>query len=163
MAHRFLLISMMLTMATLAACSDRKQQVSNAKIDELRRMMPGVSEACWDKVRYGGIEAFPSQVDACYAMTAPAVWRGLWRNAFEGSRFCPEPAKECSTKTPGDIVWLTKPENGRLAKLPPLGDLYRIEFVGRRTAVRSPQGHGHLGFAQHEIVVDRLISLIPAN
>src|SRR5258705_4520017 len=34
-------------------------------------------------------------------------WRGLWRNVFEDSRFCPEPARTCDHNTPGDRIWLS--------------------------------------------------------
>ena len=34
--------------------------------------------------------------DQCVKMSPSVRMQGLWRNEFEGSQFCPAPAKECS-------------------------------------------------------------------
>lgn len=88
--------------------------------------------------------------------------QGLWRNDFEGSQFCPAPAKTCgyldSDKRAAPIIWMdfaiSLPvdfkEQGR-------GGLYAVDFIGRRF---SSRGHyGHLGMFDEAVVVDRMISI----
>lgn len=160
MLRRLLIRSTILTLTCFAtACYPSASKVPDVKIQQLRRELPGISEACLEKVRVEGIEAFPDSTDACFKMTNPVHWRGLWRNDFEGSRFCPAPAKECSGDTPGDVVWLTFADKSGMTKPSTMGGLYAIEFIGRRTEVRG--FYGHLGSSQYEIVVDRLTSAKP--
>lgn len=106
-------------------------------------------------------ESTKSITEICYKLTQQGRWRGLWRNDFEGSRFCAAPATRCSHDTPGERVWLqysfgvtdTRP---RKWKVPP-GGLYEVLFIGRRTAVK---GHyGHMGASDHELIVDRMLSV----
>jgi hypothetical protein len=98
---------------------------------------------------YGSIS-----LDKCYKMDPQQHWRGLWRDQFEGSRFCPEPAANCQYNTPGDVIWL---DAERVSRKEPDGALYAVEFIGRRTAVK---GHyGHMGGSDYELIVDRFISL----
>jgi hypothetical protein len=95
--------------------------------------------------------------DECYRMTKPIRWQGLWRNDFEGSRFCPFPAKQCAFGTPGERIWLSMRAGSVTMKNERFGGLYEVDFVGRRTAVKGL--HGHMGGSDHELIVDRLISM----
>ena len=100
-----------------------------------------------------------SITEICYRMTPPERWRGLWRNEFEGSRFCPAPARECSHDTTGERILLeysfgvtdTRPRKSKV----PFGGLYDVDFVGRRTAVK---GH-YSSLYDHDLIVDRMISV----
>ena len=93
-------------------------------------------------------------LDQCYRMDPPQRWTGLWRNAFEGSRFCPAPATDCRFDTPGPRIWL---DSERASKKEPDEALYSVEFVGRRTSVK---GHyGHMGVSDYEVVADRFLSM----
>ena len=133
-------------------------KLSDEVTERIRADNPGMKDACLQKARRGGIEAMPAELEQCFGMTPMRRWRGLWRNDFEGSRFCPPPAQECSYDTPGDRVWLSVwaklPEDIRQGRF---GDLYAVDFVGRRT-VHSGR-YGHMGMSDHEMVVDRLISI----
>lgn len=94
-------------------------------------------------------------VDECFRMDPPRRWKGLWRDEFEGSRFCPAPATRCDFNMPGDLIWLN-PE--RVSRKEPDGGLYAVEFIGRRTAVKG-RFYGHLGGSDYELIVDRFISM----
>jgi hypothetical protein len=102
-------------------------------------------EATKDVVAYGRIP-----LDQCFKMDPPRRWQGVWRNEFEGSRFCPAPAKKCSYYSPGDRIWLD-------AQKRPDETLYAVDFVGRRTAVKGR--YGHIGGSDYELIVDRMISI----
>ena len=100
-------------------------------------------------------------------MDAAQTYRGLWRDDFEGSRFCPDPQTECTQETSGEAIWLTfSPElEGRENVAGDMtGSLYAIEFTGRMTARR---GHyGHMGMFNREAVVDDITfirSLTPSQ
>jgi len=94
--------------------------------------------------------------DQCYRTLPQQRWRGLWHDAFEDSRFCAAPAKECDYQTPGDRIWL----NGEKVRTKPPGAiLFAVDFIGRRTAVK---GHyGHMGMSDYEVIVDKVISMQP--
>lgn len=90
--------------------------------------------------------------DQCVKMTEPKRWKGLWRNAFEGSRFCETPATGCTDAPSDEKVWLdwnAGPE--------PDGALCEVEFIGRQTQYAGE--YGHLGMSRHEIIVDRMLSI----
>jgi len=95
------------------------------------------------------IESTPT--DLCVKMMPQQRWRGLWRNNMEGSTFCPEPAKECPTHA-GESIWLDSGP-GRGGR----GDLYRVDFIGRKTMYKGP--YGHMSMYDQEIVMDRAISI----
>jgi hypothetical protein len=96
------------------------------------------------------IESLPT--DRCVRMLPAQHWKGIWINAFEGSQFCPAPAKTCPAASREDVIWLT-PE-----RLHGLRDgMYAVEFVGRRTEYKGQ--YGHLGMSDHEIIVDEPISV----
>jgi hypothetical protein len=120
-----------------------------------------MTDACLEKARGGGIEALPERTDECFRMTPPMKWRGLWTTGMEFSRFCPAPARECSTATPGEQIWLSGSPSVDLPEYQgqPVAPLFEVEFVGRKTADR---GHfGHMGMSDEEIIVDRMISMRP--
>lgn len=95
----------------------------------------------------------------CIKMDPPRRWKGLWFDEFEGSRFCPAPAKECSEDTPGDriaIDWVTKfpPELKARVTRNYYNGVYAVDFIGQRTSVRG--GYGRYNY---RIAGQRLISL----
>ena len=146
-----------LALATACGASP-KPVMSEAQIAELREVTPGIREACVQKVRFGGIKAMPRKIDECFEMMPPQRWSGLWRDAFEGSRFCPAPATRCSADSPGDAIWLGFADEQNAPKRTAWNNgLYAIEFIGRRTARKG--SYGHVGMSDHEIIVDRLISI----
>ena len=150
----------MLMIAALAACGKpqvrEKPKLSDEQSERLRRGEPGMSEACLELARYGGIAALPQQIFKCDRMTPERHWTGLWRNDFEGSVFCAAPAKQC-VETP-DATWLDFS-----ISLPPQwkglspGGLYAVDFIGRATVY--PGHYGHVGGFRQEVVMDRLISM----
>ncbi len=133
--------------------------MSDEELKSIQADYPGIKPECLEKLKYGGVQALPKGTDQCFEMTSSQRWRGLWRDSFEGSVFCPSPAKECSNIRP-DQIWLSYSEKLRHAKTKPIegaGGLYLVEFIGRKTLKR---GHyGHMGLFDNEIIVDRLISV----
>ena len=113
--------------------------------------------------RLGVPWAYPCQDPGrCLKYDGPRRMKGLWRNDFEGSQFCPAPAKTCgyvmSDKRTNPVIWLDfsvslpadHKGNG-------LGGLYAIDFIGRRSAY--PGYYGHMGVFDEEVIVDRMISM----
>lgn len=140
-------------MILLSACEARQPKTPDAKLAEIKATLPGILDSCLTRVKYGGLQAMPDEVDECYAMTPPQLWKGVWLREFEGMRFCPAPAKGCRNE-PGPSIWLDLPEvEGK--SWPPRR--YEIEFIGRRT--QHPGMFGHMGLSDHEMIVDKLISL----
>jgi len=89
-------------------------------------------------------------LDECVKFDPSRKWQGVWRNEFEGSRFCPAPARKCSFSSPGDRIWLD-------VRKSPDQTLYAVDFIGRRTAVKG--AYGHMGVFDYELIVDRMISI----
>lgn len=155
------LIVYVLVIAVLGGCQDRGSPASAYRNWNDRLAVAagfrdlGLVWPCTRKEQTDGVKVQErTATDQCYKMDAPRRRTGLWRNEFEGSRFCPAPATECAFDTPGDVIWLD-PE--RVSKKEPDEALYRVEFIGRRTAVK---GHyGHMGGSDYEIIVDRFISV----
>lgn len=114
---------------------------------------PGRPYPCTHKVKWRGasvVESLPT--DKCVRMEPARLWRGLWLNEFEGSQFCPAPAKTCAPQSRGDHIWLTEgPLKGQN------GALYEVSFIGRRTMYRG--SYGHMGVFEREIIVDKLVSI----
>jgi hypothetical protein len=141
-----------------------EQEYSAAQFKEA---LPGITDACIKRLQAKKIRQSderlhvdatpPVPTDRCFQMQEPRKWRGLWRNVFEGSRFCPEPARECGHNSSGEDVWLEFAEGLPEGKIEASGGLYAMEFVGRRTS--RPGRHGHFGMSDHAIVVDRVISM----
>jgi hypothetical protein len=140
-----------------AGCDRRKVQLSTSDIREIQAEFPGITESCLNKVRVGGIQAMPDRTDACFRMEGPRRWKGLWRDEFEGQRFCSFPARLCSYAEPGENIWLTFGSGEQAEAGRPSDHVYAVEFIRRRTAV--PGHYGHLGSFRHEVVVDQLISI----
>ena len=89
----------------------------------------------------------PTQL--CYKMLPQQRFRGLWRHAMEDSQFCPEPAKECpDPATSAKIRLEGGPGRGGH------GELYRVDFIGRRTAYKD--GYGP---SDYVIVMDEAINI----
>lgn len=154
--------AVLLSCVMLAACDQRAPKMSEDELREMQTMFPGMTSECVDKARFGGINAISGlAVDECFEMAPPGRYRGIWRNDFEGSRFCPEPATECGYDTVGDDIWLSYSQSVRSRQSPREGEggLYQIEFVGRKTAKRGH--HGHVGVADFEVIVDQIVSLRP--
>ena len=114
--------------------------------------IPGRPYPCSYSHIENGQEVIESQpTELCVKMQPQQRWRGLWRDDFEGSRFCPAPARECTHDSPGEQIWLSETP-GR-----PDGGLYRVEFIGRKTMYKGP--YGHMGVFDQEITIDRPISI----
>lgn len=113
--------------------------------------VPGRPSPCARTTTENGIKiVVGSPTDQCVKMLPQQRWRGLWRNDFEGSQFCPEPATECRLDSPGERIWLSERPDKRGD-----GKLYHVDFVGRKTMYK---GHyGHMGVFDHEIIMDRMI------
>lgn len=159
------------TLALLAACGESAPKgsfrervwsgpLTRAEAEKVRRETPlaGLTEACAARLRSGGLQAMDSlPLHDCFVSTPRRRWRGLWRDDFEGSRFCPAPAAECSHRTGGEEIWLNVPEGSVPWRGQGIGGLYAVEFIGRRTI--HPGLFGHLGMFSHEMTVERMISI----
>lgn len=140
---------------------EQKPQLSADEVTKMRKALPRMLDACIQKMRWGGIDAVPQEVDECYEMTPRQTWRGLWRDDFEGSTFCPAPATKCGLTDENASephIWLEyslpAPKD---PKANPFGGLYEVEFIGRRTKYGG--NFGHMGVFEHEMLVDRMISI----
>ena len=140
-------------------CHRQKPVVAEAIVQEMHRLEPGMTAACLDKFRYGGVPAMPEKADECYSFSTPRRFSGVWLNHFEGSQFCPPPAeKTCPPggfKTNANDVWL------EYSHTPPVemgsGGEYQIEFIGRRS--EGAGTFGHMGGFPNDIIVDKLIAI----
>jgi hypothetical protein len=139
----------------LFGCDQRQPKMSDAQMQRLRNEAPYLTDVCLEKIRFGGIESLGRNAD-CEQRLPPRRWRGLWRDDFEGSLFCPAPAGECRNRLilPNDQIWLDLKPRPAAVRDQRLGGLYRVEFIGRETA----RGTSYSGYAQ-DIIVDRLISI----
>lgn len=96
----------------------------------------------------------PERTDQCFEMAPKQRWKGLWKKGFEDSRFCPSPANSCSFENPGESIWLSEPDKDvQVGSYN--GDVYEVEFIGRRTSKSGR--YGHFGEFDHEIIVDKMI------
>ena len=146
----------------LAGCNQQPQRqpkMSDAQISRLHRELPGLTDECLDKIKWDGIQAMPAETDKCFKMLPASRWRGLWRRDLETSVFCPAPEKECPS---GRATYPLLLEFRRGSEPPgigadtPLGGLYAVDFIGRRTAHGGIYGDGA---GAQALVVDRLISI----
>jgi hypothetical protein len=101
-----------------------------------------------------GIASLPTE--QCEKLSLQRRFKGLWNDEFEGSRFCPAPAEECSFISPGEHIWLSFAERSYRVGERKLG-VYAIEFVGRQTLY--PGLYGHMGGSDEEVIVDHVISM----
>lgn len=115
----------------------------------------------WVEDKHGGYYAF-LPTDQCYKMEPRRRWKGLWRDDFEGSQFCPVPAKTC-TFVPLDQrrqpqIWFDfanpLPVEYRREHI---GAVYAVDFIGRLTSYRG--AYGHMGMSDQEMIVDRMIAM----
>jgi len=149
-------MALLLAVATLSGCEDHGPPAAAYRSWKDRLVVAaglrGVFWPCYVKeAETKNVAAYASiPFDQCFRMDPPRRWRGVWRNEFEGSRFCPAPAIKCSFYSPGDRVWLDVSKH-------PDQTLYAVDFVGRRTAVKGR--YGHMGASDHELIVDRMISM----
>ena len=112
--------------------------------------VPGRPSPCaYEEVR-NGVDTIESQpTGLCVKMLPQQRFRGLWRHPMEDSRFCPEPASQCKYDSPGDKIWLSDtPGSGGH------GELYRVDFIGRRTMYK-----GGYGFSDYVIIMDEVIKM----
>ncbi|MEA3050683.1 MAG: hypothetical protein QOG84_2519 [Sphingomonadales bacterium] len=122
------------------------------QIAETGKGVSGRPLPCAYEEIHNGVTVIVRQpTDICVKMSPQRRFRGLWRHPMEGSRFCPEPATSCSGDSPGEKIWLsgTPGTDGR-------GELYRVDFIGRKTMFKGPYGDG---FSDSEIVMDRPIRI----
>jgi len=155
-----ILFELAAAVAALAQAHGFNEPPPEAYVDPVDRQIartrvgvPGRPVPCGREEIENGVKMVIGQpTDQCFRMLPAQRWRGLWRNDFEGSQFCPEPATTCGFDTPGDRIWLSfRPERRMDRKL------YRVEFVGRRTMYKG--AYGHMGASDHEIIVDRMIAV----
>lgn len=160
MARCFFVTVFGLAMASRAGAGIGDQPPPEAFLDPIDQQIartgigvPGRPSPCTKETPSGAYKlVVRAPTDKCVRMEQPTRWKGLWRAAFEGSQFCPEPATSCGKKVEGDRIWLTRgPRKGGYES-----ELYRIEFVGRKTKYKG--SYGHFGMYDQEIIVDRVIS-----
>ena len=142
------------------ACSDGRQPLmSDEDVALLRESAPGIDEECVERFRYCGIDAIPSDVTTCYAMTEAQQFQGIWRTKFEGSTFCPNATDFCEATLAGPNIWLSTSGGVELPVEPASGDTpryFELTFIGRQTLEEG--FHGHMGASGHEVVVEELLS-----
>lgn len=120
--------------------------------------LPGRPFPCARQESDEGFEIIRSvPTDQCVKMLPAQQYQGFWRNEFEGSRLCLAPASECSFYSEGEKIWLTFAEGAAAYEPADFGGLYEIEIMGRRTSYKGP--YGHLAGSDHELIVDRVISI----
>lgn len=153
-------ILILMTGVLLASCDrpaeEKVPRHSDATMRQIAGEFPGMTRACLDKLKWGGVEAVPGKSDACYRFESARRWQGVWEHYMEHSTFCAAPALNCPDD-PDRELWLEfsgaePPEAG----FPP-GGTFAIEFIGRRNVGAGTFGHG--GMFRNEVIVDRVISI----
>jgi hypothetical protein len=143
---------MLATLLLLAACSaGAGNQVANGGAPKAPPAAPPP-----DRCAGGGDE------EHCVDFGAAERMRGTWITGFEVSNFWAE--GEQGADGPGrPLTWLTfaaasPPDPALFAQRDRIGGpaAIRIEFIGRRA--RRPGHYGHLGGAEHLVIVDRIVS-----
>jgi hypothetical protein len=127
-------------------------------MQKVRAIWPGMTDACAEDLRRGSGDMM-NDTARCFKMTKPLRWRGLWLDVFEGQRFCPAPARKCEDDGRRGHIWIRFPPDEKPTGKIATGRTFAIEFVGRRTLF--PGAYGHMGIAEHEVLVDRVISIKP--
>jgi hypothetical protein len=148
---------LVLVLALTGGCKQHPQQqpkVSDAELQRLRTQVPGMTDECLAKLKWGGVEALPRRSDRCFTFEAPRLWKGYWLNALEDSQFCLS-LSACPGNS--DAMWLefaTEPSfHDKLGQ----GGAYEIEFVGRRS--NRAGLFGHFGMFRKDMIVDRIITM----
>lgn len=144
---------------SLCACDQRKPKIDDAALQRLLIVAPGMTKACAEKMRFGGVEAMPQRVEQCFEMSKPQRWRGLWLDAFETQLFCPAPAQTCELGRREGDIWISFANDSRPAGQAASEQTYVVDFIGRSTV--KPGIYGHGGIFSREIVVDKLMSISP--
>jgi hypothetical protein len=145
----------------VVGCDRRQPKMSDAEMHKLRAEAPYLTDACLERIRLNGIDSLRNEVESsvpnedCSQRLPPRRWQGLWRNDFEGSLFCPAPARKCTNRGRplSERIWLELEPRPAAARD---GALYAVQFIGRRTARGSP--YAASGYPQ-DIIVDRMISM----
>ena len=141
-------------------CAPESDGATEEDLALLRESLPEITQECVDAAAKDGIDALPQDVRECFIMEDSKYWAGLWLDEFEGSRFCAEPANQCTSNLDGQGVWLTFADEIKCTARPDryaTDELYEIEFIGRLTS--DTGAFGHQGGSQKEIVVEGLIRL----
>jgi len=114
--------------------------------------VPGRPFPCTYEETQNGVTTIVQQpVSVCVKMSPQQRFKGLWRMGQETSIFCPAPATECRYDGRAGKIWLSRTPGGGGR-----GDLYRVDFIGRRTLYKGSYGDG---FADYEVVMDRPIKI----
>ena len=153
-----------LAVGVISGCSPQKSQQPDEDVALLRESLPGINQECIDISRTEGVTAIPQNVRECFPMEESKRWSGLWLDEMESSRFCPEPADECTSHSEGERIWLSFADDIREESRPNRYStevLYEIEFVGSLTSMSG--AFGHEGGSDREIVVERLVRLEPVS
>jgi hypothetical protein len=145
----------------LFSCHQRKPVVSDAQIQAIHRLYPGMKGSCLDKLKWGGTGAMPERADECFTFESPRRWKGVWINAFEGSQFCLPPVRRtCQQEGSGsydNVVSLEFSHSPSVQDHLVPGGVYLVDFIGRRS--HGAGTFGHMGVARNDIIVDRMISM----
>ena len=151
-----------IAIALLSGCEYREPGMTSAQIQQIAAEQPGMTQACLDELRWGGVNAWRPDDPDCYQMMPAQRWSGLWDHGWEWSNFCPSPTRqqchwdESSLEEAPRGTWLTFAKSAHLLHQLPDG-IPRIEFIGRRTEL--PGYFGNLGDYEHLMFVDRVISI----
>ncbi|WP_375286260.1 hypothetical protein [Sphingomonas sp.] len=144
---------------SVSACSPNSTEAAERKADHIRSFYPGMTRQCFERLRNGDESLFLSGTDKCFKMTPTQRWQGIWLDEFEGQHFCAAPAKTCEFSESVPRTWLTFTDGLLPSRRKASGREYDIIFIGRRTLL--PGKHGHMGVSDHEMIVDRIISVSP--
>lgn len=143
-----------------AACGrgekHRAPKFSDAEMRNFQADMPGMTNACLETLKWGGIEALPNRLNECFKFDRPRRWEGIWWHSMENSTFCPAPARDCP-EDPERELWLDFSGAKPPAAVYPPGGTFAVEFIGRRNV--GGGAFGHFGMFRNQVIVDRLISL----
>jgi len=155
-------LPLVLTVVGVAGCNDQTPASAYRSWTDRVVVAAGLSDAFWPcyvKQRGGHSDSYASiPTDQCFKMDPPKRWQGLYFSEFEGSRFCPAPATECSLETPGEKISLSFARGSTLPQsnlIQPGISVDAIDFIGRRTAVKGR----YEGQFDYELIVDRVISI----
>ncbi|MGB3471558.1 MAG: hypothetical protein WBA51_12110 [Erythrobacter sp.] len=143
----------------LLGCQPPDSAISDDQFLGLRESHPGMTQACLNEIRYGGVDQWRPDDPDCFEMLPAQRWIGLWEHGWEWTNFCPVPETTCEGIS-GDGTWLTFSSKASPDANIPDG-VHRITFIGRRTKI--PGSFGHEGSYKHLMVVDQIIAIEPAD
>lgn len=105
---------------------------------------------------------------ACVAFEPPRVMEGTWLVDVESSTFYDRSPARSGAKADSTTSWFNPNEPLRPFVNPARnvdanqGRLYRVRFIGRRSAPRDPrifQGFGHMGGSRSLVLLDEMLSI----